>query len=683
MNSQNGTSRALRSGTYLLTDTLDHRDFHTGEHETVSWLELDDHGPSITSIPDSSPCRIAFSGPLLGYESLLAVGYRSHPVLIWDTMELQLLGTCETVSTNGVSAMVFNPNDEIPALVVSYADGSLRVFDYRTPKLDSSRSDVCANSLSCSKDGRSLVCGTSHGTIHIFEFDKGYTGNIVLTPIHRINCSHQDAIRGVAFHFEGLRFVDITRHQCRVWEPAALVGRSNEVESTSDVVSGLHKTAGSVISPDKPLISTPLAATKDGRFITGGNDHGQVIVFSTDYGSELGTAYSHTRGASVRLVTVADSSSVVASADDSGRIIVAELPRSLQSDPGESSSQDLALNVVFDQQLGRAVVQLLISPEADRLLVVLWEATELWDLPQGILLGRHRLAVDHTLTREHIDFSPSTRSTVVQHPSNPTLFISVTGGIGRKFSWIDFKELTSPDGIQILHPTYLHLSTLGDELYHPIPGVGILDHRLPSPSCAGQLILWPTAAFDENSDVSGRPLEVDGLEALGPMVYSVLGVIGSTRVVFLDTDLWVCSFDLQLSLAAGVHSRGRGPGFLSGRPGTSVPDQNMIGCVRRHFFALSEWRDGSNKFNPLMVPSTARSANSSGYSFAFGAGHRVVLVQGGMDFSETVTLDSSGRASRPEGVRGTTDTGKPPAKSSSDQQWTVVSGSMHRRSPIW
>lgn len=270
-----------------------HRDFHTGEHETVSWLGFDDYDPSATSIPDQAPSELAFSGPLLDYDSLLAVGYRNHPVLIWDPMELQLLGRCETVSTNGVNDMAFNPNYEIPALIVSYADGSLNVFNYTTLKLDSLRPNVYANSLSCSKDGRILVCGTSQGTIHVYEFDQGNTGNIVLTPIYRIN-SLEDAIRGVAFHFEGLRFVDITRRQCRVWEPAALVRRDNEVESTSDVVSLPHRTVGAVVASEKPSISTLLATSKDGRFIVGGNSSGQVILFSADDGSELGTAYSHT-----------------------------------------------------------------------------------------------------------------------------------------------------------------------------------------------------------------------------------------------------------------------------------------------------------------------------------------------------------------------------------------------------
>ena len=593
-------------------------------------------------------------------------------------MELQLLGKCESISTNGVDDMVFNPNYEIPALVVSYTDGRLNVFDYTTLKLDSSRPDVYANTLSCSKDGRSLVCGTSQGTIHVYKFDQGYAGNIVLVPIYRIN-SAEDAIRGVAFHFDGLRFVDITRRQCRVWEPTALVRRDNEVESTSDIVSLPHRTAGAVIASDKPHISTPLVTSKDGGFIAGGNTRGEIILFSADDGSELGPVFSHSQGASITLVALADSGGVMASADDSGRVVVGELRRCLHADGGETMAQDRAVLIILDKQLGRVVTQLLFSPEANRLLIVSSKTTELWEIPQGVLLQRQRLSVEHTSTGPEVKPSLFTSPSIIQHPSKPTSFIVMTGRGCRIFNWDDFGELTTPDGVRLLHPTHLHNSTSGTGIYHPISGVGVLEHTLPSQSSVAQLTLWPTAVFDEESDLPRQPLEDRGLGALGSIVHSVLGVVGGTRVIFLDINLWICSYDLRLSHTARVGSRSRSPGSSSSRTRTPAPDQDGNSNIRRHFFAMSEWRDGSNKFNSLMVPS-ARSSRNSGHDFAFVAGHRVVLVKGGLDFSETVTWGPTERASRSEEAGWSVKTGGALTKSPSSQQWTVVSGSMHQRS---
>lgn len=645
------------------------RNIHTGEQETVSWLGFEDYDASASGISDQSPSKVVFSGPLPDYDALLAVGYRNHPVLIWDAMEVQLLGKCETVSTNGVDDMAFNPNSEIPALVVSYADGNLSVFDYTTLKLDSSRPNVHASSLSCSKDGRALVCGTSQGTIHVYEFDQGYSGNIVLTPIYRINAL-DDAIRGVAFHFQGLRFVDITRRQCRVWEPAALVRRDNEVESTSDVVSLPHRTVGAVSAPDQPKISASLAASKDGRFIVGGNTSGQVILFSTDDGSELGTAYCHARGASITSVVLADSGTLVASTDDSGRIIVAELPQSTQKTAGDGSSDTLASKIILDHRLGAVMSQLLFGPEANRLLTVSSDAMELWELPQGTRLKRHTLGAGDTLT------SPS----VLQHPSIPTSFMAMTADICRIFNWNDGEEVTPPDAIRLQYPTSRHASSSGSRICHLLPGVGVLEHSNVSQSSSAQWMFLPTTAFDANSENCGQPLKDDELDAISPTIHSVLGVIRGTRIVFLDTALWICSFDLRLSPATRVQSRSRSPRPLGVR--SPAPEQ-MTGNIRRHFFAMGEWRDGGNRFNALMVPSQARSARNGGHNFAFVAGHRVVLVQGGLDFSETVALGSPGRVSRFGNVNSSEEKVRPLGKAPSAQQWTVVSGSMHRRSSNW
>ena len=253
------------------------------------------------------------------------------------------------------------------------------------------------------------------------------------------------------------------------------------------------------------------------------------------------------------------------------------------------------------------------------------------------------------------------------------------GGIARIFNWTDFEELTAPDGIQLLHPTHSQLGSPGNSLYYPIPGVGILEHRVASQSSSTQLILWPTTAFNGDSGTFSQPLGDDELEALGPIVHSILGIISGTRVVFLDTNLWICSFDLRLSPAAGVRGQSRSPGPFSDRSETPSPGQNMISYIRWHFFALSEWRGGGNNFSSLMVPSKDRSARNAGHNFAFVAGHRVVLVQGGLDFSETVTLGSSERVSRSEEVKANQTL----TKYSANQQWTVVSGSMHRRSTNW
>jgi len=92
--------------------------------------------------------------------------------------------------------------------------------------------DVYAHSLACSPDGRTLVTGSSRGTIQIFEFAGSEGENLSL--IYRIN-AYEDGIRGIAFSSDSLRFADIRGSQCRIWEPAVLVYNDLDEGSQSEL----------------------------------------------------------------------------------------------------------------------------------------------------------------------------------------------------------------------------------------------------------------------------------------------------------------------------------------------------------------------------------------------------------------------------------------------------------------
>jgi hypothetical protein len=101
--------------------------------------------------------------------------------------------------------------------------------------------------------------------------------------------------------------------------------------------------------------------------------------------------------------------------------------------------------------------------------------------------------------------------------------------------------------------------------------------------------------------------------------------------------------------------------------------------ARRHFFALSEWRTWGGDLRcvvPVAPPAIALGRGVGGGGsrdvVVFAAGHRVVVVQGGLEFAESVIAVGS-------------LTGKGDAYISSNGQnpWKVVSGSMHRRASVW
>ncbi|SPQ25705.1 80cd6532-9d7f-4fa3-bb68-de2949bee57c [Thermothielavioides terrestris] len=288
----------------------------TKEQECISWKQkVDSQGGNRAYnapegiVPASPPSVAAFLA--IDGEVLLAVGYRAHPILVWNALELQLLGFCEPdIANNGIDAMVFSPNPDLPALLVALQGGSLCIFDYVTMEMLCRRPDVYANSVACSSDGRSVIIGSSQGLIEVFELEQTHNGAATtLNVIYRSNHPLDGRIVGVAFSADGLRFVDVRGQQGRVWAPAALVRKiGNELESsigTSEADAALllppKPTRGMLDSLADPVITTHLIPSADGKFIVAGKSNGDVVLFSTADAAQAGILYRHARDASIQL----------------------------------------------------------------------------------------------------------------------------------------------------------------------------------------------------------------------------------------------------------------------------------------------------------------------------------------------------------------------------------------------
>lgn len=662
---------------------------------------MDDSGFSSGGRSQQLPSTAVFSTATQGYDLLLAVAYRSHPVCIWNPLELQFLGRCGSASTNGVNDMAFNPNPEITALIVAEAHGSLCVYNYSTMRLDFEVPKIFADQVACSRDGRTLAVGSSQGVIQIFEFDLGRGGNIILAPIYRVQAA-SDAIRGVSFSFDGLRFVEISRRQCRGWEPAALVRKDNELESTSEAIILPQGTANS--SPNSgshPQISTQLVASQDGRFIFAGKTDGSVYVWLVSDGQELGVAYRHSRP--VLKLEAHQQANFLISSDDAGRVLVAQMP-----DPTTSKSPtDLTpFKIIIDRHFNSvdpsaAVFRLLISPNANHLLVSGRYAHELWDIPSGSLVGTRPSPPETSLSPDY----------TFQHPSDDSLLVIVSDYVAHVYQWKDLADVTFPEeGIHLERPPRASQGGMAEVYsYHQGPNITI-EHIAASPFEPARLIFWPGTAFptvlSSSLDLAGRPSEDVNIEAIGSTVLFVLGVSGNSRLVFIDTNFWVCSVEMGRSTASSSGVASHGPRAFGPSLSTTFPRSGnssirresvqQLGQAARHFFALSEWRDAGNSLCPLMLPSFARATTAQQHrnlNFAFAAGHRVIIIEGGMEFSETIALNTNTARigsrvliDKKEAHEASSPTNSSPTTGIPllhDSHWTVVSGSMHRRSSNW
>lgn len=672
------------------------RNLDTGQHESISWRGGDggDYSYSHVAIPDQAPSKAAF---LAGTDDvLLAIGYRSYPVIIWNVLELEPLGQCDSGANNGIDDMAFNPNPEIVALVVSYNDGRLCVFDYTNTELAFTLSNVFAQSIACSQDGRSLVTGSSRGIIEVFEFDQDYDGRTVLVPIYRIN-TLEDSIRGVGFSPDGLRFIDVRGQQCRVWAPAALVRKNNELESTSDAVTLASRTAtvaGILGELEDPEITSALVTSSDGRCVIAGKCGGAVALFSTANGAELGVLYRHAHTVSVVVVVLGESQNLVISADDSSRVIVGKLDEPL-SNPATSArlaGQALsAATILFHRRFGAAVRCLLVNAAVDRLLVGGRDTAALWELPSGQVLSTRtypiaasKTAADTSLSNEASLPTPTALLSTFQHPTNPNWFIVLAGDIARIFSWSDFNELTPPHGIHLTRPEVSlpqtpevrsapQLPTTSQNTatasYHIGPGF-VVEFLRPFASAHPRLHVWTAAAF--NADSSSDPVlpaVEPNLNTIAPAILSVLGIVAPSTLMFLDVNLWVCSTELQ-STSSTTANRSENAG--------AIVSQSPVVHARRHFFALSEWRTVGGELRCALAAVPAAPHHSKSRDVAFANGHSIVVVKGGLEFVESLvatrTGQGDGQLSRLGGGLGGTG---------GQLVWKTVSGTMHRRASNW
>lgn len=176
-----------------------------------------DRIPRVTVPEQAAECAAFLT---TGDEVLLAVGYREGLILIWNAIEPQLLRVCEAGITNiGIAAMAFNPDPEIPVLVVSYQDGSLNVFHYTTTervagvKIRKPTRGVYANCIACSPDGQNILIGNNAGDIEIFALRRNDSDGTVtaLESIYRADHPIDETapIVGVAFGRGGQRFADV------------------------------------------------------------------------------------------------------------------------------------------------------------------------------------------------------------------------------------------------------------------------------------------------------------------------------------------------------------------------------------------------------------------------------------------------------------------------------------------
>ena len=551
------------------------------ENAKTSWYESFPNG--ITKSQRRQPPTHAVFSP---DRTILAVSYRGRPILLFDVESEVYFGDCVRYSSHSskgtdthypIVAMTFNPNQELNLLVASYGDGELTVYNPWTLELRHRVPQVNAQALACSPDGRTLVTGSSFGTIQIFDFD-GVMGDSLLL-IYRIN-AYDEGIKSLTFSGDSTRFIDIRGSQCRVWEPSVLIRKELDdcdQSEISDPVPVTHKSV-SMVEDDGETEITAMTCHPNGDIIFCGKRDGSITTYLTQDGQEGVVLYKHATNISITFLVWGSQRHILASADESSRIIVRTI---IKLQTGWSAS-----DILVDQRFPESISGLLVSPTNNRLLISGTNLVELWET-HGRKVGA-----------EHFILEKFRKATC--HPLQVDNFIIFEPLLVHIFSWEHFEKLSNSEGIHLVRSRGTVLKdTTSNSSYHGCQILAELlkpeDSRLPA-----RLECWETSHIQSSSlSITSLP----GSEMISGSVDYIIATIG-TRLLFLDTDLWVCSLELK---------------------NFSVAPE-----LKRHFFIPSEWRNKNSK--DILFHYTSKD------EFVFAKKDGLVVIARGLDYSEPMSL---------------------------------------------
>lgn len=547
-------------------------------------------------IPHQPPQKAVFSQDFC----MLAVSYRGLPIYMFDVETRLFIGCCgrtdgipsrTSADKTTVDAMSFNPSPEIKMLVVSYQDGALGVYDIWSMELRCQVPDVYAHSMACSPNGRALVTGSARGTIQIFEFG-GIEGE-KLSPIYRID-AFEEGIKGMAFSSDSIRFTDIRGSQCRVWEPAVLLRNELDIESQSEISQATTlapNPIGMLEGPREAEIST-VCVIPGGEIAFCGKQDGLIAIFDIQKAIEMGELYRHGANSAISSITFYEPKSLLASADESGRILINEILIGLAGCKVKSKLSD------FRQE--QNIMNLIINPSGTKILLQSKSTLSLW-------------TIDGISTQFIMPFGTDNEWTIFSHPTSHDRFVCIGRCKTHILSWNDGLKVEdfAVEGPRALSVT---VTPPSPEARRPQQVQNLSSSDLPRGSSrfivkllarnaalasSAALEVWPSASIDACS-LTSPPLLLPGFDVHVEKIRQIIAVVGSL-LLFLDNNFWICSLDIVKLLSTGQGA-----------------------C--RHFFLLSEWRTNGKNF--IIEYVAARR------EFLIVKRHELLVVKRGLDISE-------------------------------------------------
>lgn len=530
--------------------------------------------------------------------NMIAIAYRSRPLLIYDLHTMEFLGACpspgrvaEDTSWH-ITAIEFNPNTDLHRLAVAYWDGDIAIFDTDSLKLVRS-AKAESQILAVSTDGRTLAGGSSSGNIRLLDFET-------LETIHSISPS-MDGVTALTFASDDRRLLDTRAYQINIWEPPVLTRDSidDNQSEPSDAIT-LYQDETSASDNSQEVSITSVVCCFGGTRAICGRSNGAVEMYDlTEERPSCSQLYRH-KGSLIEVSTLDwnEEHLIVASADVSGRFQVVRLREDV---PPKMKAVKLLLSRRLDYAVN--IQQLMISTSGAQILVSSSQADQVWSLETGEIL------------KSYNDIS-RTNWKWFQHPSIPKQIIRFQDANVQAYEWQNFQSISEPSYIHAVSDNEMTIDIENSMLVEHNETIALKVLLFNAVKAAGSSLIVKNAQL-YTIDISTlhlnqeplTPVQVftNSLPLTKPdidlLIGTVISVLGGHLLLFMSKTGWICSFDLSFSLPRD--------------------------SFQRHFFVPFAW---------LSSPTRALTKVTERRDILFVNGGEIALAINGLDEVENVSL---------------------------------------------
>lgn len=527
---------------------------------------------------ESSKHRLIFQGPgqntslgncarfmsLSPDHTKVAIGFRGRPVVVWELTEAPISMFRSAIRTadkdrlengedvyNSPEIVRWKPDSSV--VYILYQDAAILVWNL----IDDTQAEFDqteAREMSLNVDGTLLLTSSNSGSISVWGLPK-------FNLIYRLHCD--GFVRDLAFGSDAQRIYDVRGSGCNVWAPDALIG-SDEPEREETTSSN----DGSYLSevPSEPVIAedqsrggriTALACDSEDEFFCCGRDDGSVTIHDMGSGAKVRKVCNHSTTVDIIAIEWSSSRRLVASADDSGKVIV----KRLRIKPDGK----WAVYPLLDLRVGEAVLQILFSSDEAYFLISTETTDRLWDIKKKAEVCKRRHG------------SRSMRKWL-NHPTEDSQLLRVAPNKIDVHHWESLNPMTGIEEADEAAVTLVDASRVSPGSSTGSPAANerlrnivqssnhhfLLYEVMPMRNVSRRSSGARIELVDMRDLKPGRPggdkQKRKTLEGLGQGGWQLLGNFRD-RVVFLDHKNWICTCNIGWEM----------------------------GSIKRHFFFPREW----------------------------------------------------------------------------------------------